>query len=362
MKIPHTLRALVYSCLLLSAVGCRPIGPDTVVGDRFDYGSAISDSWKRQTLLNIVKLRYYDSPSFLEVGQIVAGYSLETGGTASGQLSTSSLVPGNSVVMGLGTAVRFTDRPTITYTPLTGNKFLKGLMTPLLPEAVFFLIQSGLPADALLYATTSSICGLKNQESTMGAVAPPSPDFLRALELMRKLQLSDAVGLRIIQGEKQQTTLLTITSSHATDETRAWSSELRRLLQINPEGGEFKLVYGAVAANPNEVAVRTRSILQILNTMAVQVEVPEEDIAEGRATPGLSNLSEFPARLRLVRIRSSKEVPGDAFVSVYYRNTWFYIDDRDLATKRIFSFMMMLFTLADTGEQEPLLLITIPAQ
>ena len=63
-----------------------------------------------------------------------------------------------------------------------------------------------------------------------------------------------------------------------------------------------------------------------------------------------------------MRIRSSKEVPGDAFVSVYYRDTWFYIDDRDLATKRVFSFMMMLFTLADTGEKEPLPLITIPAQ
>jgi hypothetical protein len=54
--------------------------------------------------------------------------------------------------------------------------------------------------------------------------------------------------------------------------------------------------------------------------------------------------------------------PSDAFVSVYYRGHWFWIDDSDLKTKRAFKFMMMLFTLADTGERENLPLVTIPAQ
>ena len=66
--------------------------------------------------------------------------------------------------------------------------------------------------------------------------------------------------------------------------------------------------------------------------------------------------------VRLVEIHSSKSKPAEAFVTVNYRNHWFWIDDRDLKSKRVFSFMMMLFTLADTGEKEPLPLITIPAQ
>ena len=53
--------------------------------------------------------------------------------------------------------------------------------------------------------------------------------------------------------------------------------------------------------------------------------------------------------------------PADAFVAVQYRDQWFWIDDRDLKSKRVFSLMMMMFTLADTGEREPLPLITIPA-
>ena len=49
-------------------------------------------------------------------------------------------------------------------------------------------------------------------------------------------------------------------------------------------------------------------------------------------------------------------------MAIYYRDRWFWIDDRDLKTKRAFAFMMLLFTLSETGEKENLPLITIPAQ
>src|SRR5512139_1173654 len=81
------LRGVGSLALLVLICGCASVGPATVAQDRFDYNSAISESWKRQTLLNIVKLRYLDPPSFTDVGQIVAGYSLETGVNASGQLA-----------------------------------------------------------------------------------------------------------------------------------------------------------------------------------------------------------------------------------------------------------------------------------
>src|SRR6516225_12383063 len=61
--------------LLLAA--CSSIGPATVPHDRIDYGSSIGNSWKEQTLLNIVKLRYGDIPIFLEVAQVIAGYQLQ---------------------------------------------------------------------------------------------------------------------------------------------------------------------------------------------------------------------------------------------------------------------------------------------
>src|SRR5262252_7649219 len=80
--------------------GCKSIGPATVARDRFEYSGSISESWKRQTLLNIVKLRYVDPPIFVHVGQIVAGYTLETGVTLGGNLSSLGAIQGNSISAG----------------------------------------------------------------------------------------------------------------------------------------------------------------------------------------------------------------------------------------------------------------------
>jgi hypothetical protein len=345
----------------VAAGGCGELGPRSVARDRADYASAISESWKRQTLLHIVKLRYLDPPIFVDVGQIVAGYTLETSLTAAATFPENDAFGGKTA--SVGGSARFTDRPTITYTPLTGNRFVKGLMTPLPPESVFFTIQSGWPADAVLFATVASMNGLKNQETALGRLAPPDPDFLRVLELMRKLQLSGAVGMRVeLDPQKQQTTLLTFRSGDASPESLADSRELRRLLKLNPEATSFKLAFGATASNDKEVAVLTRSILHLMQTMASQVEVPAKDLADGRVTPGWESMGAAPDANRLIRIHSSTARPTDAFVTVNYRDHWFWIDDRDLRTKRTFAFMMILFTLADTGEKENLPLVTIPAQ
>lgn len=54
-----TLSLLSLSVLFLT--GCFTIGPRTVARDRFDYSTAISESWKRQTLLNLIKIRYVNA-------------------------------------------------------------------------------------------------------------------------------------------------------------------------------------------------------------------------------------------------------------------------------------------------------------
>src|SRR5436309_8629372 len=222
---------LSSSALCLFSTGCSTIGPHTIPRDRSDYSSSIGESWKRQTLLNIVKLRYLDPPIFVDVGQIVAGYSLETSLSAGGNLPENAALGGNTAV--LGGSVRFTDRPTITYAPLTGNKFVKALMTPLPPDSVFFTVQSGYAADAVFAAAVGAMNGLKNQESNLAGVSPPDADFVRALELLRKIQLSGAVGMRIQQdAQKQQTTLVTFRSENISQETLADIRELRRLLHL----------------------------------------------------------------------------------------------------------------------------------
>jgi hypothetical protein len=48
--------------VILAITECAHLGPTTVVADRCDYNTAIADSWKEQTLLNILKIRYEDLP------------------------------------------------------------------------------------------------------------------------------------------------------------------------------------------------------------------------------------------------------------------------------------------------------------
>ena len=141
----------VYSILIITAIlflsACTNIGPQTIPRDRFNYNTAIADSWKEQTLLNIVKLRYADMPLFVEVASIVSGYTLESSVNLNAlHVGSGDSVAGNEI-FSLGGTGKFSDRPTITYTPITGKNFNKSFMTPIPPGAILFLMQSGWDVD-----------------------------------------------------------------------------------------------------------------------------------------------------------------------------------------------------------------------
>lgn len=197
----YLLATAMVASLTLS--GCTHIGPNTVKVDRFDYSSAISDSWKQQTLLNIVKLRYMDLPVFVDVSSIVASYSLETGGSIAGQLSSADAIQRDSVV--LGASGKYIDRPTITYVPLTGEKFLVGLLSPIDPKNIFSMLQSGYAADFILALTVESLNGVRNRSAVAGAMHEADPEFLRVLELLREIQAAGAVGMRVEEDKAKGT-------------------------------------------------------------------------------------------------------------------------------------------------------------
>ena len=50
------------------------------------------------------------------------------------------------------------------------------------------------------------------------------------------------------------------------------------------------------------------------------------------------------------------------FSSVPYRDHRFWIDDRDLRSKSVFSFLMFLFTLLETSDKGGAPIVTIPTR
>lgn len=360
-QMPFTTKIFVsVGCALaLSATGCyRAIGPQSVARDRHLYAASLSDSWKEQTLLNIVKMRYFDPPVFVDVGNIVASYSLVQGVNATGNIVSHNQTP-DATVGGFGT---YSNTPTITYTPLTGGKFIRGLATPLPPEAVFSSIEGGIPADIVLFASVVSINGLRNQEATLQGIAPADPDFHRARDLVRKIQLSGAMRI-VVKKEagEEMVSFMTFRTEGVPPEIQSDVMELRRLLKLDPSVSEYKVGFGVVPSNDREIAVITRSILSLMQTMAAEVGVPAEDLAQARAFPGFEHGKADPEVLRLIRVHSGKSSSPEAFVSVKYRNNWFWIDDNDLESKQMFSLIMMLFTMVDTGPIQNQPVLTIPA-
>jgi hypothetical protein len=339
--------------------GCVHMGPKTIPVDRFDYSTSIADSWKQQTLLNVVKMRYMDLPVFVDVASIVSGYSIQTGVNLGGSISSKSV---SGDILSAGGQAVYTDRPTITYVPLTGEKFLRGLVTPIDPKNIFFLLQSGYAADFILALTVESLNGVRNRSVTGGAIREADPDFTRALQLMREIQAAGAVGMRVEEDKaKGSTAVLLFRRDDVSAEIVEKAVEVRRLLGLPPDQQRFVLTYSPARGGEGELAVNSRSMMQILSAFASYVEVPEEHLKDRSAVPAFEHVSP-ETRKDVYSIRSGKDKPATAFVAVRYRDYWFWIEDADWKAKRALTAVIFFFTLAETGESAKLPLVTIPAQ
>lgn len=354
----HTLARAIILVALMTNTGCaHHLGPKTIVNDRFDYSSNLAESWKEQTLLNIVKLRYLDTPIFLDVGQIVSGYTFETGVSLGGTISTPGAVQRD--FGSLGASGRYTDRPTITYSPMTGEKFLRGLITPLPPRTIFFLIQSGFAADFVFELTTESVNGLRNAPMSLSVRRDADPEFKRMIELMAKIQSSGSLGMTVERAEKESDAMvMTFLRENASEETLGYIKEIRGLLGIPVDAKSYKVIYSPINQHDGTLGIDTHSVLQMLMALGLRVELPEADVSAHRAILGLPPTA--PGERSMFRAHSGPEKPSNAFASVRYRDTWFWIDDDDLLAKRTFSFIMFLFTLVDTGSSEKAPVLTIP--
>ena len=343
---------------VLALAGCASVGPETVARDRFDYVESISDSWQRQMLLNLLKVRYSDAPVFLDVTSVISSYEFKGEFGVFGQEAPTGRA-GDSFI-GAAANGSYIDRPTITYAPLSSDKFAKSLMAPFPITGVALLLQSGYPADVVLRVCTNSINGLTNRYGGRGQ-RYGDPKYQELLGLLRDAQNAGDFTMYSRKDHEEHTVMLNLRGK-AGGASEIRNRRIADLLELEEVSGDYSVVYGARPRSHAEIAIQSRSMMQVLIDFGSYIDVPARDIAEGRVfAPPLDEQADrlFPA---LLHVHSSDSPPKDAHVAVQYRDGWFYIDDRDHDSKAVFNFLMMLFSLTETGTTQAAPIVTVPAR
>lgn len=346
-------RLMPCALALLVMAGCASVSPQHVTTDRMDYGGVVADSWKRQTLLNVVRLRYADAPVFLDIASIINSYTV--GGNANAQATLPSRIDPD--VLELGVAGAWSNTPTVTYQPLLGDRFTKSLLQPIPPSAVFQLVQGGWPVSLVFRTVVNSVNGLRN--ASAGVAADPGFDELN--EALSRIQRAGNIGIRVEARKGGGGVVAVIRRAESGTELGTDSLRVRNLLGLPEDISEFEISYGLVPSKPDEVAMLTRSMMEIMLQLGFGIDLPAAHATSGRALPGQLRPGDVQAK-PLVQIHSGTAAPADAYAAVPYKGYWYWIEDTDIASKRVFTFLMILFSLAETGQTMAAPVVTVPSR
>jgi flavin-binding protein dodecin len=340
----------------LASAGCvrASLGPKTIPIARMDYNAALSRSWDEDLLLNLVRLRYRDSPLFVDVSSVTSSYTLTRNATIGATVSDEPELTG-------GVGLTFTENPIISYTYLRGEEFAQRMLSPLAPGTLAELSQSGWSFERLLLCCVQSINGIENAIAAAG----PTPDYVPAFEtfqqvatLFRRLQIDGQV---MTERDGDNGTALIIRSAAGDD-----GAELRRLLGLDPAATRYEIVAARHADGPMQIALQGRSLLAVMFFLSQSVDAPESDRAAGRitstrdATGSLFDWSRVVGAI--MHVRTGDVPPNQPAVQVAFRGHWFWIVDNDLTSKSTLALLRLLLFLksGDIRSQSPLL--TIPTR
>jgi hypothetical protein len=355
-------RGVIALFVCTSLCGCFSLGTTRLYEDQLGYSRALGDAEKSDTLLNVVRIRYADTPIFLQATQVISGYQLQrnvTGGfEAFPAANPSTFLNGNA-------SAQLQQSPTFTFQPLSGAQFAQSFIRPLSPADLLPLAMGGLPIDVLFRLGVQSINGLSNAVPLTQTGAAGSPEFFLLLRDLRRLQIAGLLSVRLRRdtvpagshGISDPGRVYVSVATTRDPALLAAADEAKRLLGMPPSLHEVEVVYG-LSPEPGQVAVLTRSMLGVMAQLSLQIDVPPDDVTRRRTLPTVGNVG--PEQRPVVIIRSGAAAPAEVFTSVQYRRTWFWIAEDDFDSELAFSVLQILLAIART-EPAPGAIVTIPA-
>jgi hypothetical protein len=348
---------LALILLSVALCGCFSLGPHTLRADQVDYARALGDAKKREILAMIVGLRYADAPAFLTVSQVIAGYTFTASATA---VANSVPDPGGPAA-GLTGVASYSDHPTFTFTPTTGESYAKAYIHPLSPALVLPLADSGIPIDLLLRIAVQSIGGLSNAAMLGGPTGNGSPGFFELLIVLRRLQLAGEMSIQYqnAQGGGQVSLALGLPRGTESPETAADVKRVRELLKLPAGPAPYLIAYGNSALGSRDISVVTRSVLAILSDLGAEIEVPAADVTSGTTKPAIQLVG--GETRPIVFIHASNKIQGSAYSAVSYRGSQYWIDDADFDSKYALTVVQDLMALAEETDTSHAPIVTVPA-
>ncbi len=402
LRRPGPILALVIACA--TAGGC--VGPGAVRATRMPYNEAIRSTNDQQLLTNLVRLRYADSPVFVDLPTITSQFELAGGGSDPGPSGSQT----NFGIVGL----MGRDAPTLSYHPRQGREIAKALLDPLSAD-LFSVINAGARLDQLFWMTLNDINDVQNAVRATTLV-PRMPDdnirFLRGVQLLSDIDdrggaevgfstteeiqgASDPIDVDAIRGgdliaaAKENQVFRDVGGGRMALHKRekAPTLKIRRQFVRSPEMAELASIFGLAPglgryrivselspdAESSPLGVREsdtiylnlRSILQIMTFLSKGVCVPEEHVRSGVApsTPGPDGK---PFDWKQVTagnffVASQKHRPHDAEVAIRYRDYWFFIPKTDVNSRSVLAILEVLFSLQDSDDKSTAPLLTLPA-
>jgi hypothetical protein len=168
-------------------------------------------------------------------------------------------------VLQLGATANWSNTPTVTYQPVIGDRFTRLLLQPIPPVAVFQLLQGGWPASLVFQTVVGSVNGLRNASAGIAA----DPRFNELLGALSRIQRAGEIGIRVETGKAGGGVVVVMRRAESRTELSEDSRRIRELLGLPAEASEFEIAYGLVPRNPNEVAMLTRSRMEIMLQLGV---------------------------------------------------------------------------------------------
>jgi len=359
VRVVDVLLALSV-CFLLA--GCQTLGPAALGAGRGAYNEVIARTSSEQTLGLLVRLRYSDPIGLLMVSSVTAGLKFSAAAKGEAGFGPRANYAGNLVPFSAG--IGYEDSPTISYTPVDGQAFLREWLAPVTLETLALVMQAAARQDALIVLLIERMNGLRNSAS---ATAEERIAFQRAATLLAEFRDLGVASWAHQSGAAGRFELIL---SHYSPGHLTEAQELLGLLELKGDPARESMIRIPVALGVREadfdgLAVQTRSVAEIMLTAAASIEVPSEDVNTGLVEAGADSPGTLGAMRPILKIHSSRNAPDRANVAVQHRGWWFYVDDTDLTSKRMFQRIQMLFLTrlseATRGTQTTPLL-TIPVK